>query len=286
LKGVLTLTVLPGASVKPAGDVVTVHVLNQEVDAVLAAAAQAQHFGPVSVSTAELQSLIDPQATRAIDDDADEAAWEEMERGLRHRGRLNVNFLALMVLGAAIAVAGLFSAAVPQALALAAAAIIAPAFEPVAKLAVGLIRRSGYAIRRALIAVAGGYLVMVVAGALTYLLLSGLGAVSPEALAGSEGIKTVTHPTAADWVISACGATAGLVIVTAYRRAVIAGALIALALVPAAALIGVGIAAGELVLALEALRRMGLDMLLVLALGGAVVLLKQRIIHRNRPPLI
>ena len=51
LKGVLTLTLLPGASVKPARDVVTVHALNQEVDAVLAAAAQAQRFGPVSVST-------------------------------------------------------------------------------------------------------------------------------------------------------------------------------------------------------------------------------------------
>jgi hypothetical protein len=81
--------------------------------------------------------------------------------GSSHCGRLNASFLALMALGAAITVAGLFSAAVPQALAVAAAA----AFEPVAKLALGLIRRSGYAIRRALIAVAGGHRVMALAGA-------------------------------------------------------------------------------------------------------------------------
>jgi adenine-specific DNA methylase len=37
---------------------------------------------------------------------------------------------------------------------------------------------------------------------------------------------------------------------------------------------------------LEALRRMGLDVLLVVGLGAAVVLLKQRLIHRNRQPLI
>ena len=96
----------------------------------------------------------------------------------------------------------------------------------------------------------------------------------------------ITHPTAADWLISACGAVAGLVIVSAFRHAVIAGALIALALVPAAALVGAGLAAGQVTMALEALQRVGLDSLLVIVLGGAVVLLKQRFVHRNRQPLI
>ena len=284
LEGVLNLSVLPGASVKPPGDVVTVHALNREVDGVLAVAARAEQFGPVSVGTAALQSLVVPQAMRAIDDDADEAAWEEFERDLRHHARLNPNFVALMGLGAVIAVAGLVSAPVPQALALAAAAIITPAFEPVAKLAVGLVRGSWYAVRRAFIAAASGYVVMVLVGALAYLLLEGLGAAGPTSLAASEGVKLVIDPTAADWLISAGGAIAGLVIVTAFRHAVLAGALIALALVPAAALVGVGLAAGEVVMALEALRRVGLDVLLVIVLGGAVVLLKQRLIHHNRRP--
>lgn len=85
----------------------------------------------------------------------------------------------------------------------------------------------------------------------------------------------VTHPTAADWLISAGGAAAGVVIVSAFRQAVIAGALIALALVPAAALVGASVAAGEMVIALEALWRVGLDALLVVLLGVAVVFLKQ-----------
>jgi uncharacterized membrane protein len=109
---------------------------------------------------------------------------------------------------------------------------------------------------------------------------------TPQALAASGGVKMVTHPTAADWFISACGAAAGVVIVSAFRHAVLAGALIALALVPAAALVGAGLAAGEIVMALEALRRVGLDVLLVVGLGAVVVLLKQRLIHHNRQPLI
>jgi Domain of unknown function (DUF389) len=286
LDGVVHLSVVYGGSVKPPGDVVTAHVLNREVDAVLVVAAQARQSEPVSVSTAEAQSILDEHAARAIDDDVDESPWEEIERGLRHHGRLNRNFLGLMGLGAVIAVAALLSAPVPQAPALAAAGIIAPAFEPVAKLAVGLVRGSWYAVRRALIAVGGGYMALAVVGALAYLVLQGLGMASPEALAASEGVEMVTHPTAADWLISGGGAAAGVVIVSAFRHAVLAGALIALALVPAAALVGAGLVAGDIVMALEALRRMGLDVLLVVGLGSAVVLLKQRLIHHNRRPLI
>jgi hypothetical protein len=286
LKGVVQLGVVHGASVKPAGDVVTAQVLNAEVDAVLAVAARARKFGPVSVSTAAVQSIIDEHAARAIDDDVDESPWEEIERGLRHHGRLNPNFLTLMGLGAVIAVAGLVSGPVPQALALAAAGIIAPAFEPVAKLAVGLVRASWYTVRRALIAVVGGYVLLAVVGALAYLVLHALGMASLEALAASEGTKMVLHPTVADWLISAGGAAAGMVIVSAFRQAVIAGALIALALVPATALVGAGLVAGEMAMAAEALWRVALDVLLVLVLGGTVIFLKQRLVHHNRPPLI
>lgn len=96
----------------------------------------------------------------------------------------------------------------------------------------------------------------------------------------------VLHPTVADWLISAGGAAAGMVIVSAFRQAVIAGALIALALVPATALVGAGLVAGEMAMAAEALWRVALDVLLVLVLGGTVIFLKQRLVHHNRPPLI
>jgi hypothetical protein len=56
LEGVASLSVVCGASVKPPGDVVTVHVVNRDVDAVLAVAAQTRQPGPVSGSTAETQA--------------------------------------------------------------------------------------------------------------------------------------------------------------------------------------------------------------------------------------
>lgn len=284
-EGVLNLSVERGAAIKPPGDVVTVHALNRSVDAVLAEARHAYAHGPTAVVTSGIDSFVVTGAQKAIEDDADESPWEEFERTLRHHGRLSINYFLLMALGGAIAIAGLLSPPVPQTLALAASAVLAPAFEPVAKLAVALLRRSGYAIRRSLVSVLVGYVVIAAAGGLGFLVLRALGMVSPTLLATSEGIHMVVDPTSADWLVGAAGAVAGLAIITAYRQAVLAGALIALALVPAAALAGAGAVSGDTVLLLGGLKRTAVDMALVIVLGGAVILVKDRFVHRHRTPL-
>ncbi|MBA3439735.1 MAG: hypothetical protein H0T92_07695 [Pyrinomonadaceae bacterium] len=61
-----------------------------------------------------------------------------METGLRHQGRMNANYVVLMALGGAIAAFGLVSEPAPQAIAFVAASIIAPGFEPLAKIPLGL----------------------------------------------------------------------------------------------------------------------------------------------------
>ncbi len=63
----------------------------------------------------------------------------------------------------------------------------------------------------------------------------------------------------------------------------IPGALIALEIIEAAAMIGVALAAGEPALAYEGLERLALDVLLIVVAGVIVVLLKQAMVHRRRP---
>lgn len=283
LDGVLSLFVERGASIKPAGDMVTVHALNRTVDDVLVTARRAEQHGPTAVITSGIDSMVVTGAQKIIEDDADESPWEEFERTLRHHGRISVNYVLLMALGGAIAVAGLLSPPVPQALALAASAVLAPAFEPVAKLAVALVRRSGYAIGRSVVSLLVGYLTLAAAGAVAFLVLRALGLASPKTLATSEGIHMVVDPTAADRLVGAGGAVAGLVIITSYRQAVLAGALIAL--VPAAALFGAGVVSGDAVLALGGLERTAADVALVVGLGAVVILVKDRFWHRSRTPL-
>jgi uncharacterized membrane protein len=84
-------------------------------------------------------------------------------------------------------------------------------------------------------------------------------------------------------LVSSFAALAGITMVVAYRRRVIAGPLIALAIVPAAAMVGVAFAAGSPTLAYQGAERFILDMALIVAWGALVVALKQVFVHRRKP---
>jgi hypothetical protein len=86
---VINLSVVRGASIKPPGDVLTVHALNRGADQVMRLAEGAhKEGGDVSVSTSELSSIVDPKHERKVANDVDEALWEEAETGLRHQSRI------------------------------------------------------------------------------------------------------------------------------------------------------------------------------------------------------
>ncbi len=70
--------------------------------------------------------------------------------------------------------------------------------------------------------------------------------------------------------------------VVAERAVLTAGVMIALALVPASALVSLSIVAADWSLASAALLRFGVDVALVAAVGGAVLGIKQRVEHGRR----
>jgi len=74
-----------------------------------------------------------------------------------------------------------------------------------------------------------------------------------------------------------------MTMILAHRRYLIPGALIALALIPAAAMIGMALAAGQPALMYQGAERLGVDILLIIAVGTLIVLLKQLLVHRRRP---
>ena len=276
-----------GASVQPAGcDVVVVHALNRGTDEVMRAVAAiaARHGGPLSVATAELASLSDPERQAGIDRNVDEALWEEMEAGMRHHGRVTANFVALMALGGAIAAAGLVSSdPVTQAVATIAAAVIAPGFEPVAKIPLGLVLRRFEVAKLGLVSSLVGYAALAAGAAGAFLALWAGGAIKPDDFFAGSAAKHLAHPPAPGLLISFCGALAGVVIQASYRRSVIAGALIAMRVIDAAAGFGIAVAAGRPGFTAEALERLSLDIAFILVAGAAVFWTKQRLVHRRAP---
>ena len=168
LEGVISLSLVREASLKPPGDLFTVHALNREVNEVLRLADAARKQGQVSVSTAELTSMIDPEHERMVANDIDEALWEEVETDLRHQGKPTMNYVGLMALGGAVAATGFAAESASQAIPFVAASIIAPGFEPLAAIPIGLVLRRWAVVGRGLQSTILGYLVLVFSAALIF----------------------------------------------------------------------------------------------------------------------
>ncbi|MCC2548043.1 DUF389 domain-containing protein [Hymenobacter sp. BT175] len=281
---VIGLSVSPGASRKPVGDVLTVHVLNRGADEVLRLArAAVPTANDLSVITSEVASFIAPARQETIEHDKDEAIWEEMESGLRHQGAITANYLLLMALGGLICAVGLVSEPVPQAISFIAAAIIAPGFDPMTKVTLGLVLRRWSVVRHGVTSTLAGYAVLIATAALTMLALTAAGEASGAALAANPEVEHLSHPRLMELLLSGAGALAGVVMLAAYRRSFQAGPLIAMAFIPAAALIGAGLAVGRPELALEGLERFGADWGFIVGLGAPFLWIKQKLVHQRKP---
>ncbi len=283
LKTVVGVSLFKGVSIKPPGDLITVDVLNKGADEVLKLVRDASEKYEISITTHEVASFIDPKRNDVVNNDVDEAIWEEMETGLRHQGRVTTNFIILMALGGAICAVGLISEPAPQALAFAAAGIIAPGFEPLAKIPLGLVLKRWEVAGRGLTASLIGYAVLIASAALVTFVLLKTGTIQIEELLNNPEIKHIAHPTLQEFIVSGAGAIAGMIIISAYRRSVIAGALIALIIIPAAASIGAGIAAGERQIFNHGVERLGFDILFIFIAGLLVFWLKQILVHKRNP---
>ena len=208
-----------------------------------------------------------------------------MQTGLRHQGRITPNFAILMALGGMIAAAGLVSGTVPQVIAFVSASLIAPGFEPVAKIPLGIVLGRWPVAWRGVVSVLVGYALVILGAALMFLVLRLAGATTVEQLAQNPEVQRIAKPGLSDVLVSAIAAVAGVTMLAAYRRTVIAGPLIAIALIPEAALIGTGLVAGRPRLMYEGLERLALDTAFIVVLGALVVWFKQATVHR-RPPLV
>lgn len=281
---VIGLSVNRGASLKPPGDVVTVHVLNRGADAVFEAVDGAQRGGAqVSLATSELASLVDPEHVHAIEGDVDEGQWEEMEAGLRHHGRITANFLLLMFLGGAVASIVLVESPVQQTIGFIAAAMISPGFEPLAKVPLGLMIGKPRLVRRGLLSALAGYAVLILGAALMFGVLRALNISSPELLTHNPEVHSLSHPDARSVAYSILGGLTGMTVVAAYRRSVLAGPLVLLAIIPAAALIGAGAAAGSWAHVQRGIERLLLDIAIIWITGALIIAWKRTLVHQRKP---
>jgi Domain of unknown function (DUF389) len=188
-----------------------------------------------------------------------------------------------MALGGAVAATGFAAESSSQAISFVAASIIAPGFEPLAAIPIGLALRRWAVVGRGLQSAVGGYLALILSAALTFLALRATGVVMVEEFTINTEVRNLAEPGLREIIVSGCGALAGMVMLLSRRHYLIPGALVALLVIEAAALIGVALAAGEPGLMFEGAKRFGLDILLIVVGGIPIVVLKQAFVHRRAP---
>lgn len=280
---VLSFSLLKGASEKPRGDVLQVHVLNSGADDVLGLVSKYCGDKGFSVVTSEVASISDPDNQKMINHDVDEAIWEEVETGLRHNGRITANFLMLMAIGGIIAAIGFVADVQMQVIAFISASIIAPGLEPVTRMPLGVVLKKKDIFWDGVKTSLTGYgMLMLGSGGIFFILLL-TGSAKPEEFLKDELAIALTDVTLKDLISSIVASAAGIIMYLSYRRNVIAGPLIALVTISAAAGAAICLVLGQWNFALLMLYRLGVDFLLIISVGIIFIWLKQRRVHQRKP---
>jgi uncharacterized membrane protein len=283
MDGVISLAVHRDSSVKPPGDVISAAVLNDDVDEVLEMVGVAEEQGSISVSTSSLDSLLDSDNREVVWGDVDEATWEEASTAVRRHSRPTINFFLTTIAGAIIVTCGLAaSSGVTEATALVAAAIIAPAFEPLARIALGAVNRRPDTMLPGAGSALLSFVLLIVFSLVTMLVLRIAGHGYVDEFHHSLTVHEVEYPPLNNLIISAAGAVAGAVLISAGRFTQLAGPLVALQLLPAAACVGVALELGEGGLAARSFGRLAIDIGMVLLAALIVFAYKHVVTHGGR----
>jgi hypothetical protein len=237
--GLIGLQVQRGISLYPPGDSVTAVVSTPTMSRVMRLL-QEREIGSSSDSsilTSDLASVISPAVRETMGTEPSDLSWEEIETEMAKESNMTPNALLLMAIAGGVAAAGIATNALHLVVG---AMVIAPGFEPVTRVSLGVVT-GGAAWRHGLLHLAKGYAALIAGAVLVSLLLlasgTSLGGESTYLPAG-ELVSYWTNITLPGLLVSALAGAAGALLIATDRSVLTAGVLITLALIPSAALIG------------------------------------------------
>lgn len=278
-KGVVGLALQRGVSLDPPGDIVIIQSTNDSSHGVLSLLDSLNVTSNGSVLTSQPLSLVSPPYQNRLNKESNETIWEEVAFLLRRDTNLGFNYLSLMALAGAIAAAGIWTDMVHIVIG---AMVIAPGFEPLLRIPLGMIAGPRVLASRGLWTSLAGHAMIAVGAALTVLLLlliDPTNAATP--LESRFWVQYWTTFTPPGVVVSLVAGAAGAITVMAQRSVLTAGVMIALALIPTISIAGMALASGNLPLAGAGLLRWAVDVAAVVGVGTIVLGLKQALTHRR-----
>jgi hypothetical protein len=284
LPGLIGLRLQPGASRKPPGDVISLEITNRGLPELIRLLQQ-NDIGTTpsrSFTTSEPISVVSSSSASAISADVSDATWEEMEVVIGKNSNVTGSAAVVMAIAGALATIGIATNALHIVIG---AMLIAPGFQPIVRIALGLVGR-GRAWRHGAADLGRGYLSLAagaVAAALMLRLIgeSAIGTTESSYLPAGVLVSYWTTITLPSLMVTTVAGTAGALLVATNRAVLTAGVMVALALVPGATIAVTAAMEGELDMAARAAMRWVIEVGLVLLTSALVLQWKQHRFHRR-----
>ena len=279
MNGVVSLARQRGASLQPLGDIVSIQTTNDATRSVLSVLDDLDVLDGGSIVTNEPRSVMSPAHQDQINRESNETIWDEMAFLLRQDTNLALNYLVLMALAGAIAAVGLWTDTLHMVIG---SMVIAPAFEPLVRMPFGFITGPRQIARSGLISAAAGYLLLAVGAIISVMILAAVDPTRSADLETRSWVQFWSTLTPTGIVASTFAAAAGAFVISGQRSVLTTGVMIALALIPSMAIVGMGIAVGDFSLAGRGFVRWAVDAALVVLVSATVLYLKRAYLQQHR----
>jgi len=275
--GVTHVTVLRGAAVDPAGDLVQADIAREAADGILSAlcALHIDHSGGISLESLDtvLSDAADVAQRAAPGDPADAVVWDELLARTGDDSRLTATFLAFLTLACLIAVVGVVT---NSPITVVGAMVVGPEFAPLAAIAVGLVLRRADLVRRAALALGVGFPVAMLIAAAGALLGEGAGLIPLEILDEANQVNFIYDVGEFSFILALLAGAAGMLSLTSAKSAALVGVFISVTTVPAAAFAVVAVTVGDWWKASESALQLLVNLVGIVVAAVLVLLLRTR----------
>jgi uncharacterized membrane protein len=217
-----------------------------------------------------------------IVNDTSESIWEEMEILIGKESNMSANALIVMAISGFLAVVGIATNALHIVIA---GMVIAPGFEPISRISLGVASKSN-AWKRGISNTAAGYGALL-AGAIFATMVLNTSGIPPilgksSYLPAGSLLYYWSNITMSSVAISSAAGIAGALLIATNRSVLTAGVMIALALIPSFSIFGMAIMSGEIILAGQSLLRWSIDVIIVISFSLLVFSWKRFRVHKRR----
>jgi uncharacterized hydrophobic protein (TIGR00271 family) len=238
---VVNVVHLPGAAIKPAGDVILADVAREDASVVIA---DLEHLGIPrhgSISIEPIDTQISDAATaaerRAAGAPSDAVIWEDVDSRTSEESTFSGTFIAFMILAMLIAAVGIF---LNSPILIVGAMVVGPEFGPIAATCVALVQKRADLAVRSVVALVLGFPLGITVTVLVVLALKATNITPDEFSSNDHGLsESIANPDFLAFFVAFCAGIAGMLSLTTAKSGALIGVLVSVTTIPAAANVAV-----------------------------------------------